>query len=290
MIARVGISPTGLSRFIYTKCENVYMRKTVIVGLVVALIGALTLVPQSYAATYGSVSHIHSIKVFGDKALLGTHEGLFEYQAANSMKRISSEDFDVMGLASFGDTIYASGHPGAKSKLPNPIGLIASKDSGKTWKKISLQGEVDFHMLEVGKSDIYGADSGTGQLMYSSDLGKSWKKLGENKYSDIAVLNTKSGSAVGLRDGALVSTANAFATTSAIKTSRTWSSIEALGSVLFASSRKSIYSSVDNGKSWKRIATLTSEIASITMNAKIFVAVTADAIFVSRDGGKSFKS
>jgi photosystem II stability/assembly factor-like uncharacterized protein len=66
--------------------------------------------------------------------------------------------------------------------------------------------------------------------------------------------------------------------------------VEALGSILYASSRKSIYSSADNGKSWKRIATLTSEIASITMNAKIFVAVTADAIFVSRDGGKSFKS
>lgn len=266
------------------------MRRSVIVGLAAAIIGALVWVPQSYGATYGSVSHIHSIKVFGGKALLGTHEGLFEYQAANSMKRISSEDFDVMGIASFGDTIYASGHPGATSELPNPIGLIASKDSGKTWKKVSLQGKVDFHMLEVGKSDIYGADSGSGQLMYSSDLGKTWRKLGENKYSDIAVLNSKRASAIGLRDGALVSTADAFATTSAIKTSRMWSSVEALDSVLYASSRKTIYSSVDNGKSWKKIATLTSEIGSITMNAKIFVAVTADAIFVSHDGGKSFKS
>lgn len=138
-----------------------------------ALIGALTWAPQSYGATYGSVSHIHSIKVFGDRVLLGTHEGLFEYQASNTMKRISSEDLDFMGLAPFGETIYSSGHPGAKSKLPNPIGLISSADSGKTWKKI---------------------------------------------------------------------------------------------------------------------ATLPSEISSITMNAKIFVAVTSDAIFVSRDGGKSFKS
>jgi hypothetical protein len=194
-----------------------------------------------------------------------------------------------MGLAAYGDIIYASGHPGAKSKLPNPVGLITSSDSGITWKKISLQGEVDFHMLEVGKNDIYGADSGTGQLMYSSNLGKTWRKLGENKYADVAVLNTKSGSAIGLRDGALVSTTNAFSTTSAIKTSRAWSSVEALGSVLYASSRKSIYSSVDNGKVWKRIATLPSEIGSISINAKIFVAVTSDAIHVSRDGGKSFK-
>lgn len=266
------------------------MRKSVIVAFAVALIGALTWVPQSYAATYGSVSHIHSIKVFGGKALLGTHEGLFEYQAANTMKRISSEDFDVMGLATFGQTLYASGHPGATSKLPNPIGLISSNDFGKSWKKISLQGKVDFHMLEVGKSDIYGADSGTGQLMYSPDLGKNWRKLGENKYSDIAVLNTKSGHAFGLRDGALVRTTNAFSTTSVIKTSRAWSSVEALGSALYASSGKSIYRSLDTGKRWKKIATLPTEIGGISMNAKIFVAVTTDAIFVSRDGGKSFKS
>ena len=265
------------------------MRKSVIVAFALALIGALTWSPQSYGASYGSVSHIHSIKVFGDKLLLGTHEGLFEYQAANTMKRISSEDLDVMGLGSVGKTIYASGHPGAKSKLPNPMGLISSSDSGKTWKKISLQGTVDFHMLEVGKSDIYGADSGTGQLMYSPDLGVSWLLLGENKYSDIAILDAKSGSAYGLRSGALVRTTNAFKTTSAVKTSRLWSSVEALGTDLYASSAKSIYSSLDGGKSWKKIATLSSEISSITMNAKIFVAVTANVIFVSRDGGKSFK-
>ena len=156
------------------------MRKSVIVAFALTLIGTLTWSPQSFGASYGSVLHIHSIKVFGDKLLLGTHEGLFEYQAANTMKRISSEDLDVMGLSSVGETIYASGHPGAKSKLPNPMGLISSSDSGKTWKKISLQGTVDFHMLEVGKSDIYGADSGTGQLMYSPDLGVSWRLLGEN--------------------------------------------------------------------------------------------------------------
>ena len=88
-----------------------------IVAFALTLIGALTWSPQSFGASYGSVSHIHSIKVFGDKALLGTHEGLFEYQAANTMKKISSEDIDVMGLASFGETIYASGHPGAKSNI-----------------------------------------------------------------------------------------------------------------------------------------------------------------------------
>lgn len=266
------------------------MRKSAIAIVALTLVGALALAPQSFGATYGSVSHIHSIKVFGEKVLLGTHESLYEYQAANSMKKISSEDFDVMGLASFGKTIYASGHPGAKSKLPNPIGLIASNDSGKTWKKISLQGKVDFHMLEVGKNEIYGADSGSGQLMYSPDLGKTWRKLGENKYSDIAILKANIGSAYGVQSGALVRTTDAFATSSVIKTSRTWSSVEILGSTIYASSGKSIYRSADNAKSWKMIATLSTEISSISMNADIFIALTSNEIFVSRDGGKSFRA
>ena len=265
------------------------MRKSVSAGLAIALIGALTWMPHSYGATYGSVSHIHDVKVFGDRVLLNTHEGLYQYLAANSMKKISSEDFDVMGLATFGTILYASGHPGATSKLPNPIGLISSTDSGKSWKKISLQGEVDFHMLEVGKSDMYGADSTSGQLMFSSDRGKNWRKLGENKYSDIAVLSTKSGSAYGLQSGALLRTSDAFSKTVAIKNSLKWSSVEILGTHLYASSGKSIYRSIDNGMSWKKIATLASDISSISMNAKIIAAVTSSAIFVSRDGGKSFK-
>ncbi|MBF8253144.1 MAG: hypothetical protein HW379_1486 [Actinobacteria bacterium] len=266
------------------------MRKSVIAGLAIALIGTLTWVPQSNAATYGSVSHIHDVKVFGDRVLLNTHEGLYEYLAANFIKKLSRDDFDVMGLATYGPTLYSSGHPGAKSDLPNPVGLLSSADGGKTWKKVSLQGEVDFHMLEVGKSDIYGADSGSGQLMYSSNLGKSWRKLGENKYSDIAVLGTKSGSALALESGKLLQTTNAFKTSTSVKSSMKWSSLEIVGTTLYASSAKAIYRSVNSGKSWKKMATLSSEISSISANAKVFVAVTSEAIFVSRDGGKSFKS
>lgn len=266
------------------------MRKSVIVGLAIALIGALAWVPPSYAATYGSVSHIHGVRVFGDRVLLNTHEGLYEYLAANSMRKVSSDDFDVMGLASYGRTLYSSGHPGAKSNLPNPIGFLSSTDGGKSWKKVSLQGEVDFHMLEVGKSDIYGADTGSGQLMYSSDRGKKWRKLGAKKYSDIAVLGTKSGSALALEAGKLLQTTNAFKTTTSIKSSQKWSSLEIVGTTLYVSSGKAIFRSVDNGKSWKKIATFSTEIGSISVNAKIFVAVTTEAIFVSRDGGKSFKS
>lgn len=58
------------------------------------------------------------------KILIGTHEGLFVYKGPTNMKQIGKERFDIMGLAISGRTIYASGHPGKGSKLPEPVGLL----------------------------------------------------------------------------------------------------------------------------------------------------------------------
>lgn len=267
------------------------MRKVIRVAMAFGFSCVVVLVPAaSFGATFGSVSHIHDVKVFGKEILMPTHEGLYQYQGANSMQIVAGPVFDVMGLASYGKTLYASGHPGDRPEFPNPIGLISSTDGGKSWKKISLQGKVDFHMLEVGKFDIYGGDSTTGQLMHSANQGKSWKKLEAGTYSDIAPLNSKRGGAYGLLAGALVRTADGFVTTVALKSSLKWSSVEVVGTTIYATSGKSIYQSTDGAKSWKKIATLPSEISSISGNAKIIAAVTQEAIFISRDGGKSFNS
>jgi photosystem II stability/assembly factor-like uncharacterized protein len=109
---------------------------------------------------------------------MGTHEGLFQFISQNNMSPIGKDPFDVMGLDAEGSTLFASGHPSPGSKLPNPLGLMRSTNGGKTWKSISLLGEVDFHSLEVSGNQIYGGNATEGSLMYSKNLGKSWKKLG----------------------------------------------------------------------------------------------------------------
>ena len=43
--------------------------------------------------------------------------------------------------------IYSSGHPAAGSGVVNPFGLLRSKDGGKTWDKLGLEGESDFHVM-----------------------------------------------------------------------------------------------------------------------------------------------
>lgn len=267
------------------------MRKVRRIASVFLLACISALAPATgYAATFDSVTHIHGVKVFGKKILMPTHEGLYRYNAANSMKLVPGPIFDVMGLGIYKTTLYASGHPGAKSNFAEPVGLISSKDGGKSWKQISLRGQVDFHMLEVGKFDFYGVDSGSGQLMHSGDKGKSWKKLGPNKFSDIAPQSTKRGAAYALLDGALLQTVDGFATTVAIKSEMKWRSIEAVGSTLYGASGRDIYQSIDGAVSWKKIASFSNEVSSISANSKLLVAIAGDTIFVSRDAGKSFKS
>ena len=43
------------------------------------------------------------------------------------------------------------------------------KDAGTSWSSVSLSGEADFHSLVVADQQVFGWDSGTGQLMVSAD-------------------------------------------------------------------------------------------------------------------------
>ena len=110
--------------------------RKVIGGFVAALL-LLGANPASGAGQdIGSLSHIHSVRAFGDQVILGTHEGLFRYVDEKNVLLMGTEIFDVMGLAVLGKKLYASGHPGSGSKLPQPVGLLSSADGGKTFKKM----------------------------------------------------------------------------------------------------------------------------------------------------------
>ena len=123
---------------------------------VFAIVSLMAFGNNAGAETLNSVSHIHQVKVVGNKVLVLTHEGLYELAGKNDMKLVGKEKIDVMGFTTLGETLVASGHPAEGSKMPNPIGLVKSIDGGLTWKAISLVGEVDFHFLEGAGSDLYG--------------------------------------------------------------------------------------------------------------------------------------
>jgi hypothetical protein len=72
--------------------------------------------------------------------------------------------------------------------LPPHLGLIASRDGGRTWESVSLAGDADFHVLRVVEDLIYGYDAATAMLLVSQDGGKSWtERVSPGEVIDLAV-------------------------------------------------------------------------------------------------------
>lgn len=272
------------------ECDQVKKRTIrVLSGLIAGflMLGANTAVGSGQSI--GTISHIHSVRAFGDQVILGTHEGLFRYVDQKTVQLMGPEIFDIMGLAVFGKKLYASGHPGPGSKLPEPVGLLLSTDSGKSWKKLGLQGEVDFHLLESAGADMYGVDSGSGNLLYSNNAGKKWTSRGKNVVSDIAVNPAKVGSALALRDGKLISTQNSFTKMRNVNSTPAFTSLDWITGSLLASGGKSLYRSTDSGMSWKKLSDFPEDASTVTQSAKIIAVVAGNSIYKSTDGGKTFK-
>jgi hypothetical protein len=134
--------------------------------------------PQSSSDT-ASLEHIHGLGVGPDNGTLyiATHFGLFEApEGQQQVRRIGDSQQDIMGFSVAGaDRFIGSGHPdpGDTSSPPN-LGLIESRDGGRSWKNISLRGDADFHVLESSDERVYGFDGTQGRLMVSGDGGRQW--------------------------------------------------------------------------------------------------------------------
>ena len=109
---------------------------------------------------------------------VATHYGLFESpEGTTEMERVGDSTQDIIGFSVVaGDRFIGSGHPDPSQDLPPLLGLIESRDDGRTWKNLSLLGEADFHVLQSAGDRIYGFNSATGQLMASNDGGRQWSE------------------------------------------------------------------------------------------------------------------
>ena len=162
-------------------------------SVVVLLTGALALGACGEDSTVGSegpvpapgdtraeLEHIHGLGVDpGSGGLyVATHYGLFRAaEDQTTLQRAGSSRQDIMGFSVVGRRRFiGSGHPDASESQPPNLGLIQSRDGGKSWKNISLLGEADFHVLESSGSRVYGFDGTQGRLMVSSDGGRSWQQ------------------------------------------------------------------------------------------------------------------
>jgi hypothetical protein len=83
--------------------------------------------------------------------MIPSHYGLAVY-VNGKWSKAPGPQHDYMGFSATGKNLYSSGHPAPGSGLVNPFGLLRSRDGGKTWEKLGLEGESDFHLLAASWS------------------------------------------------------------------------------------------------------------------------------------------
>lgn len=112
-----------------------------------------------------------------DRLYIANHDGLYLFENATSMLKLSTARDDYMGFAvhpTDPNIMFSSGHP----KTGGNLGFQKSSDGGKTWVKVSdgLDGPIDFHAMAVDKMNpdvVYGIHGG--RIQKSLDGGSTWR-------------------------------------------------------------------------------------------------------------------
>lgn len=108
-----------------------------------------------------TLTHVHgqSYSADGTQLMIPSHHGLAIYEtgAKGRWSKADGPSHDYMGFSATSEALYSSGHPAPGSGLTIPFRLIKSLDGGKTWRKLGLEGESDFHLLATsyGTNAVY---------------------------------------------------------------------------------------------------------------------------------------
>lgn len=243
--------------------------------------------------------HVHGLGVNpADGALfVATHTGLFRAaEGERRARRVGERHQDTMGFTVVGPNHFlGSGHPDLREDLPPFLGLIESTDAGRSWRAVSLQGEVDFHVLEARGRRIYGYgsdfESREPRFLVSDDRGRSWRRL-EAPEPLIAL-------AVSPQDSSVLIASGERGVFSSRDGGRTWRPIEAPsagllawnpGGAFLAGGDGRVWRSDDGGASWSETASVDGQPAAFDSGRgeELLVALHDGTIKRSDDRGASW--
>lgn len=168
-----------------TKKTSLLPKKRLLHAALLALALAGVALPPARAEASLTLVHVHGLSYSADgrQLMIPSHHGLAVYSDGRWTKA-EGPAHDYMGFAATRDAIYSSGHPAPNSGLTNPFGLIKSQDGGRSWQKLGLEGESDFHMLAAshGTNAVYvfnplpNSRMRQAGLHYTLDDGRTWQR------------------------------------------------------------------------------------------------------------------
>jgi len=232
--------------------------------------------------------HVHNLLLDGDRLLLGTHEGLWQQAPGEPPALLSQPPFDVMGLASDGELLLASGHPGPGQELPADLGLLRSRD-GQQWEQVSLQGQVDFHRLAATGPVVVGLSAHDGALLRSEDSGASWKNLGTPPLYDVAIDPTDPDRLLGTTAQGVVASTDGGATFTGQDTAPLLALLAWTGATVYGVAPDGVvHTSTDAGSSWQQVGQTGGPPEAFTADGSRLAVLVTGTLLESTDAGGTF--
>jgi photosystem II stability/assembly factor-like uncharacterized protein len=275
----------------------------VAIGLLAALVLAgcgsdQPAAPSASVADDPGLIHVHGLGINPADGTLyaATHTGLFAVRDGAG-QRVANRYQDTMGFTVVGpDHFLGSGHPDFRdTQLYQPnrrplLGLIESRDAGRTWEPLSLLGKADFHALQVAHGRVYGYDATGGRFMVTGDQ-RRWQVRSELELTSLAVSPTDPEVIVAATERGLVRSRDA---------GRRWQPVRGPAGLLLDWERPDalwamtddgqLWHSKDAGGSWRQRGTLNGQPeAFLAHERNLYVAVAQLGIVTSTDQGRSWR-
>lgn len=232
---------------------------------------------------------VHNMLITDDGILFGTHHGVWLQQKSQDPVPVGDSRFDVMGIAKHAGGLVASGHPDSTEEQVGNVGLRGSTDQGRTWKNISLTGQVDFHRLVSSGQRILGLSATDGALLVSDDNGNTWEMLPNPNLFDLALDPSNSSNVVGTTETGPISSTDDGRTFTPIAGAPllalvSWDTARLVG----VTPDGLIYESLDKGAIWSKIASVTGQVRAIAAKGEEIAVLAGTDLYYSSDAGRNF--
>lgn len=237
------------------------------------------------------VGHVHGLGINpADGALyVAGHYGVFRIEDGTP-ERVADRLQDTMAFTIAGpDTFLASGHPDLREDLPPHLGLIESTDAAESWKHLSLQGEADFHALEVVGERIYGYDATSGRLMTTTDR-TTWETIATGPYVDLAALPSRPDRVLATGQDGTVSEVRLDRTVRPVAGAPELVMVDSTPSGLLVgiASGGELYSTTGVTDSWMKTGQVAGPPAALAVADDAWYVATEEAILSSQDDGATW--